>query len=248
MCYTVNAKATIEGLNKRFSAKNNTPELHKTYNKLSGFNAVATPITDYSKLPVLTSNHNSVFTYMQWGLIPSWTKQEDAKQFVMNNLNAKAETIFEKRSFEPSLKSQRCIIPITGFFENREISKEKYPYFISIKGEPIFSLAGIYDVWEDEISETTIQSFSIITTQANPLMEKIHNTKKRMPVILTKENERHWIEAKLSDIDIRHLLQPIDDSIMQAHTISKRINNNRINSDVENITAEVEYPELLMFE
>lgn len=248
MCYTINAKATIEQLNKRYDATNETPEVHKVFYKLSGFNAVATSIKDYPKLPILTSKQNDVFTYMQWGLIPFWTPQDKAKIFVINNLNAKSETIFEKKSFAPSLKEKRCIIPITGFYESREVNKEKYPYFIHLKNEEIFSLAGIYDTWKDKESGATIKGFSIITTDANPLMAKIHNNKLRMPVILTRENEKRWITEEISDEEIKHILQPLDDSLMKAHTVDRKVNNTRIDSDYAGITDLVEYPELGMFD
>lgn len=248
MCYTINAVARAEKLIKRFSAKNETPEIHKSFYKLSGFNAIATPIKDYPKLPVLTSNQNDAFTYMQWGLIPFWTPQDKAKTFVINNLNAKSETIFEKKSFAPSLKSKRCIIPVTGFFESREVNKVKFPYFIYLKDEEIFSLAGIYDTWEDKETGSTINAFSIITTEANPLMAKIHNNKLRMPVILTKEKEKQWISPQISDAEIKSLLQPLDDSLMLSHTVDKKVNNTKIDSNYFGITDKVEYPELGMFE
>lgn len=244
MCYTINAKATIEQLNKRYNAINETPEAHKQYYKLSGFNSNATRINEFPKLPVLTSSNKGIFEYMQWGLIPFWTAQDKAKTYVINNLNAKAETIFEKKSFSPSLKNKRCIIPVTGFFESRECNKENYPYFIYLKNEEIFSLAGIYDNWKDKETGVIIKSFSIITTEANPLMAKIHNKKNRMPVILTKENEQQWILPELNENEIKELLQPIDENFMAAHTVDKKVNNNKIDSNYPEITEQFQYSDV----
>ena len=240
--------ATPEQLSKRYNATIENPEVYTIHHKLSGFNPVALPVTDYTKLPILTAEEHNIFTSMQWGLIPFWTPQDKAKTFVINNLNAKAATIFEKKSFAPSLKKKRCIIPITGFYESREVNKEKYPYFIHLKNEEIFSLAGIYDTWKDKESGITVKSFSIITTVANPLMAKIHNNKLRMPVILTRENERNWIAPEISEEEIKHLLQPLDDSLMEAHTVDKKVNNTRIDSNYAGITDLVEYPELGLFD
>jgi putative SOS response-associated peptidase YedK len=244
MCYTVNAKATIEELNKRYNATNETPEVHKQFYKLSGFNAKATLIKDYPKLPVLTCSQDHVFTYMQWGLLPFWTTQDKAHVFVINNLNAKSETIFEKKSFAPSLKNKRCIIPVTGFFESRECNKESYPYYIRLKGEEIFSLAGIYDTWKDKETGSIIKSFSIITTDANPLMAKIHNKKLRMPVILSPDKERQWILPELRENEIKDLLQPLDESLMMAYTVDKKVNNNKIDSNFPEIIKPVIYPDI----
>ncbi len=244
MCYTINAKATITDLNKRYNATNETPEVHQLFYKLSGLNSKTTLIKDYPKLPVITSSDNGVFKYMQWGLIPFWTPQDKAKIFSINNLNAKAETLAEKKSFSHSLKTKRCIIPITGFFESRECNKENYPYFIKLKGEEIFSLAGIYDTWKDEESGSTIKSFSIITTEANPLMAKIHNKKLRMPVILTREMEKQWIQEELRESEMESLLLPLEESLMTAHTVDKKVNNTRIDSNYPEITNAVGFPEL----
>lgn len=247
MCYTVNAKATVQQLNKRYNAINETPELHQLLYKLSGFNAKATLIKDYQKLPVLTASDYKSFKYMQWGLIPFWTPQEKAKGFAINNLNAKGETIFEKKSFSPSLKSKRSIIPITGFFESRACNKENYPYFIHLKDEEIFSLAGIYDTWKDKETGSIINSFSIITTEANALMAKIHNKQLRMPVILTREKEQQWIQSEISETEITELLQPLDELLMVAHTVDKKANNSKIDANFPDVTNGVTYPELDLF-
>ncbi|MEO6904316.1 MAG: SOS response-associated peptidase [Bacteroidia bacterium] len=247
MCYTINARATVQQLNKRYNANNETPELHQLLYKLSGFHAKTTRIKDYRKLPVLTATDTKSFKYMQWGLIPFWTPQEKSKEFAINNLNAKGETIFEKKSFAPSLKGKRCIIPITGFFESRTCNKENYPYFIHLKDADIFSLAGIYDTWKDKETGSIINSFSIITTQANALMAKIHNKQLRMPVILTLEKEQQWIQSEISEKEITELIQPLDELLMVAHTVDKKVNNSKIDSNFPDVTNVVTYPELGLF-
>jgi putative SOS response-associated peptidase YedK len=69
-----------------------------------------------------------------------------------------------------------------------------------------------------------------------------------MPVILTGENEKQWLAAAISDEEIKHLLQPLDDSLMQAHTVDKKVNNTRIDTDQPGITNMVEYPELALLD
>ncbi|MFL5766089.1 MAG: SOS response-associated peptidase [Bacteroidia bacterium] len=247
MCYKKNQQATAEELEKRYKATLFHEE-YKQFHNLSGFNPTVLPIAEYPKLPVLTAENQEEFTFMQWGLLPFWTPQDKAKTFAINNLNAKAETLLEKKSFAPSVKSKRCIIPVTGFFESREVNKINYPYFIHLKNEKIFSLAGIYDSWKDPESGKSILSYSVITCEANPLMAKIHNKKLRMPVILSATLERSWIAPEISNEEIAHLLRPLDDSLMEANTIDKKINNTRIDSNHAGITDLVEYPELGMFD
>lgn len=195
--------------------------------------------------PVITANDPNEFQLFNWGLIPKWTPNQDlAKQFRINNLNSKSETIFEKRSFSTAIKNQRCLIPITGFFEWRDINKKKYPYHIQLKEEEIFCLAGIYDEWIDKQSGEILNTFSIVTTEANPLMAKIHNLKLRMRFILSKDKARNWLEPNLTESDIKELMKPLDENLMTAHTISKRITSRTENPDSPETLTPYSYPEL----
>ncbi len=173
----------------------------------------------FPNCPVITSNEQ-IQTYL-WGLIPFWTRSEtDALEIRKMTPNAKAETIFDKPSFREPIKSKRCVIPSTGFFEWRTEGTKKTPYYIQVKNEEIFSLAGIYDEWTNRETGEILYTFSIITTAANPLMEFIHNTKKRMPVILSKENESEWLNPRLSKSEIEKLLTPYPEHDMTAYIVA----------------------------
>jgi putative SOS response-associated peptidase YedK len=216
MCYNLNAKAKIKELKERYDATFENEEEHQEYYSVSGF--------AHPNLPVLTSEESKIFSYKSWGLIPFWTQDiEKSKIFSNNNLNAKSETIFEKPSFNTVIRKKRCIIPVNGFFEWRDINKVKYPHYITLKDDSIFSLAGIYDNWTDKVTGIKTSTFSILTTEANPLMAKIHNLKLRMPLILPKEKEMDWIKQEVSDEELNNLMLPFDESLMKAHTISRRI-------------------------
>ena len=82
-------------------------------------------------------------------------------------LNARADTIFEKPSFREPIMKKRCIVPSTGYFEWRHEGANKIPYYIYVKDEPIFSMAGIYDRWLDKDTGEEHKTFSIITTDTN---------------------------------------------------------------------------------
>lgn len=120
-----------------------------------------------------------------WGLIPFWVKNlEAANKISERTLNARSETIFEKPSFRHSIMSKRCLIIADGFFEWQHENKKAYPYYIKLKGNETFGIAGIWDSWTNPESKEEMRTFSVITTAANSLLEKVHNTRKRMPVIL----------------------------------------------------------------
>lgn len=173
---------------------------------------------NYPKCPIITeSDEIQVFN---WGLIPFWTKDEkNAEEIKRMTLNARADTIFEKPSFREPIMKKRCIIPSTGYFEWRHEGKKKIPYFIFLKDEPIFSMAGIYDSWLDKKTGEVKQTFSIITTDANPLTDYIHNTKHRMPAILSKEEENRWLDSSLSKTEIDSLLNPYEADKMDAYIV-----------------------------
>lgn len=137
--------------------------------------------------------------------------------------NAKAETIFEKPSFRNPILSKRCIVPSTGYFEWRHEGVNRIPYYIYLKDEEIFSMAGVYDIWENPENKELLHTFSIITTNANPLTAYIHNTKQRMPVILLEEEEEKWLDPKLSKADIQSFFKPFDENKMDAYIIDKDI-------------------------
>lgn len=157
---------------------------------------------------------------MQWGLIPSWFKDVDFKEIAAMTLNARIESVNEKVSFKHLLHSQKCIVPSTGFFEWKQVGKEKIPYFIYPSTGTIFSMAGLYDCWINPLSGLQHKTFSILTCPANSLMEEIHNTNKRMPLILDSNQEMQWLEGKLITDD---LMGPISSESIRAHEVDRNI-------------------------
>jgi len=237
-----------------YNISNNTNEeaklqkvLGATYPKKLGQLKIRFSVSGFTHpdWPVIAADNPNEFQLFYWGLIPKWTSNPElAKQFRVNNLNSKSETIFEKRSFSEAIKKQRCLIPVTGFFEWRDINKKKYPYYIHLKDEEIFCLGGIYDEWVNKQSGEIINTFSIVTTEANPLMAKIHNLKLRMPLILSKDKAKDWLVPNLSESDIKSLMKPLDENLMTAYTISKRITSKTENPNSPETLVPYNYPEL----
>jgi putative SOS response-associated peptidase YedK len=127
--------------------------------------------------------------------VPFWAKDLD---FRKNTLNARIESVSEKPSFKNST-SNRCLVIASSFFEwhwNDEKGKSKDKYEIFSAEDELFAMAGIYDTWLNPGNGTTYHSFAIVTTAANKQMEYIHNHKKRMPIILKKEDEAAWLDSK----------------------------------------------------
>ena len=199
----------------------------------------------FLQMPVITQADPKYVQLFNWGLIPSWVKTKmDADKLKAQTLNARSETAFEKPSFRSGIKYNRCLIPADGFFEWMDVNKKKYPHYIFMKNQELFCFGGIYANWTDRFTGELIQSFSILTTDANPMMEKIHNSKKRMPVIIPSNDYEHWLDNNLMPKDIQQFFKPFPESEMAYHTISKLITSRVDNSNVPEVVEPCNYPEL----
>jgi putative SOS response-associated peptidase YedK len=136
-------------------------------------------------------------------------------------INARADTVAEKPAFKNAFKLRRCLIPADGFYEWKVIGKDKQPYRIMLKDQQIFSMAGLFDSWNSPEGEK-IFSCSIITTDPNELMIDIHD---RMPMILSREDERKWLDVEQPVEDLKKMLQPFPVEHMMAYPVSKDVGN-----------------------
>ena len=196
----------------------------------------------HPRLPVITDDE---MTLKEWGLIPEWTSDRGKADELQNmTLNAMGETIFEKPSFRHNILSHRCLLPVSGFYEWREFKNTKYPYFIHPDSKPGFLLGAVYDSWTDPLTNETADTFSIVTTAANPLLEMIHNVKKRMPLILDYEAADRWLNPATSPEELRTLIRPFDETKMKAYTIGKAAGNPKFDRNIPEILNRVNYPEL----
>lgn len=241
MCYHYSLKAESKKIEERYKATFETVDVFSPIYHTSGF--------VFGKMPVILSNDPEHIKLLNWGLIPSWSKDKSkALAARVNTLNARSETIYDKPSFKDSAKNKRCLIPATGFFEWMDLNKVKYPHLISLKDQEIFSFGGLWQstsIINENGEKELYETFSIITTDANPLMEKIHNLKKRMPLILPKEFERKWLNDKLTKEEVEGMLLPYPEEKMQAHTISKLITSRTESPNVAQVLEKFDYPELL---
>jgi putative SOS response-associated peptidase YedK len=199
-------------------------ELSKRYNKKIRSNLPESPIyfaSGFSHPSWRIVTRDESLEWMQWGLIPSWFNGEDPTEISNLTLNSRIETADEKASFKHLFNRQNCIVPSNGFFEwkTRE-QKQKIPYFVFPVQDMFFSMAGLFDQWLDPKNGEIHKTFTILTGEANALMSEIHNTKKRMPILLLPEQENAWIDGNLTT---ETLLTPAPDSIMGAHEIDKHI-------------------------
>src|SRR3954471_13048493 len=159
---------------------------------------------------------------LRWGLIPYW-----AKEAAIGNklINARAESVAEKASFKWSFKKKRCLIPTSGFFEWKKEGKAKQPYLIHRQDGKPFAFAGLWSTWVDREhgSTTPVETFTILTTDANDLMRPLHD---RMPVIVDPENFDLWLDPKMEDAAVlQPLLVPHAIEGFEAFPVSRLVNS-----------------------
>jgi putative SOS response-associated peptidase YedK len=154
---------------------------------------------------------------MEWGCIPFYVKDLDKfKKQRKTMLNARSERILQdSKSYWYKIRNRRCLIPVNGFYEHRKVVgfKNKIPYFITLKNQPMFFLPGLFSVAEIIDKETgemiKVWSYTLITRDANSLMRQIHNdgeNKFRMPLLLPFELSQKWINEELSDEEYKAIL------------------------------------------
>lgn len=159
--------------------------------------------------------------FFTWGLIPSWAKDPSIGSRM---INARSETLAEKPSFRTAYRRRRCLILADGFYEwqARPGTKNKIPHYLRMEsGEP-FGFAGLWERWFSE-DGSEIRSCTIITTEPNELVEKVHN---RMPVILGAEARADWLDPEERTPDsLQHYLTAFPAVEMVAYPVSTMVNS-----------------------
>ncbi|MBO0347627.1 SOS response-associated peptidase [Phormidium pseudopriestleyi FRX01] len=163
------------------------------------------------------------FQMMRWGLIPFWAK--DVKMGA-KLINARSETVSEKPSFRSPFKHRRCWILADGFYEWETTDSGKQPFYFQLKdGEP-FAFAGLWERWQSPEGES-IESCTILTTEANELMSRIHV---RMPVILSPTSRDRWLDSATPPEELHPLLTPYDSQEMIGYPVSRMVNTPKTDS------------------
>lgn len=178
----------------------------------------------------------------EFGLIPHWAND---KKMQYSTMNARDDKLMESNLWRPCFQKKRCIIPASGFYEHHTLDKDiqlpggknptnKVPYYFKLKSSDIFGFAGLYDQWEDTESGQTIGTFSIITTDPNPLVRKIHNQKDRMPTILRKEDYDFWLDQSVNPKDYfdQNIFAPYPEDDMEAWQITKELDYGKQGEDL----------------
>ena len=175
---------------------------------------------------------------VHWGLIPPWSKDTKTGYSL---INARADGVATKPSFRRAFKKQRCLLPVTAFYEWQKVADgPKQPYCIRLRGGALGAFAGLWERWTSEDGATVVDSTTIVTTVPNDLVSNIHD---RMPAVLTREHYATWLDPQEDRAEtLLGLLVPYPAMGMEAYRVSSLVN--RPQNEVERCLAPVEQGEL----
>ena len=213
MCGRFTQKAPWEKVKKEFAAE--TPESNSFKPRYN--------IAPMQIVPVVRCGAESerIISTLKWGLVPSWSKDAEIGNRM---INARAETLTEKPSFREAFAKRRCLIPTSGFYEWKKTdSGAKQPCYFYLKEKEVFGFAGLWEEWIDKESGELLETFTIITTEANACLKPVHD---RMPVIVKATDYDEWLDPKIKDTEkLEKLLAPYPANEMDSHTVSRAVNS-----------------------
>jgi putative SOS response-associated peptidase YedK len=217
MCGRYSLFTPAEELEERFGASFPRP-VEPRYNCAPG-----------QQLPVVAGDEPDRFSFKGWGLVPSWA-DDSSTSFI----NARAETVREKRSFAEPFESRRCLVPADGFYEWVEEEGGKQPYRVAYTDDRPFAMAGLWERWtpptrqtglaefggDDEGEPETRETFTVVTTEPNAVVADLHH---RMAVVLSPEEESTWLHGDPEEAF--QLLDPAPADDWEAYPVSTRVNS-----------------------
>ncbi|MHA1169457.1 MAG: SOS response-associated peptidase [Candidatus Hodarchaeales archaeon] len=196
----------LESIKERFGIKDIRYHYNPSYN-----------IAPTQEIAIIDSEN--ILQPSRWGMISPKTVGKPI-------INARCETVMEKKSFRPALEQRRCLIPADGYYEWRKDGKKKTPFYFGLKKDEPFAFAGLYEPWESNDGESKLTS-AIITTEANEIGKPVHG---RMPVILKPENESDWLDPETDLKKLVDFLKPYPSEEMQVYEVSPKVNSFKYNS------------------
>jgi putative SOS response-associated peptidase YedK len=206
--YSISAPADL--LRERFSV--DVPDFYR-----AKYNAAPTQL-----LPVITNASPKGLSLFYWGTSPEWSKNKVLSEKIVN---VRAESLEEKPALKKAIRKSRCIVPADGFYGWKKVGKKTaIPHRFVLNSRDPFSMAGLWEEFEDTDGHE-IQTFTIITQSANELVETIQE---RMPVILTKQAEKIWLDNSSDEESLIGLLTKYPAAAMNFYPVAPGISDTRV--------------------
>lgn len=250
MCYDISFSTTIEMVTDYIPDLIVDPQIGMEYEMI-----VHSQAQSFRKYPIILmqggQKHLKAF---EWGIVTNYMNTpEKLKQLRNSHCNARSEKIIgDKKSIWHRLRKQRCLIPVTGIMEHREVKafKNKIPYHVRLKDRKMFCIPGLYNYSENNVDKETgelIGTYTLVTRSANAVMMQIHNSGDqafRMPLFLPKELEMKWLDPELTDDAIQEILNFEMPSEMLEYTTTWTIRTTKDRPDGKDKLDPYEWPNL----
>ncbi|MFC6825405.1 SOS response-associated peptidase [Halopelagius fulvigenes] len=210
-----------EELVSRFDAEPARP-LERRYNCAPG-----------QELPVVTDDAPEEMRFLKWGLMPGWA---DDRSVGSTLINARAETVREKPSFREAFERRRCLVVADGFYEWTARDGERRPYRVAFEDDRPFAMAGLWERWRPERTQTglddfaegtpadpdpdVLETFTVVTAEPNEVVAELHD---RMAVVLAPDEEETWLRGDGAEAAALLDAHPADE--MRAYPVSARVND-----------------------
>lgn len=219
MYFKISNTAKREQMEKWTNTSFKYPHLYEPQLVINGLNEVS--------IPVITIENPNELALAIWGMLPEFYEEDwTIFQNTTNTLNLHEESMSSDLWYVDALKHRRSLIPVTGFFTSYLKEGKTYPYYISLKDNKPFYLAGIYNTLEDGFI-----TCSLIVGKANNFIKKFQNVVDCMPLIVTANNKEEWLDKNTPLDYIKKILKSPIANKFQANPIAKELFNNDITYD-----------------
>lgn len=183
-----------------------------------------------------TDDGRRQWSLLRWGLVPSW-----ATDLAIGNrmINARSETVDEKRSFKKAFMERRCLVPADGYYEWQKTSQGKQPFLIQHADGKVLAMAALWECNRKlDGDQQPLETFTILTTAANQTTSGIHD---RMPVFLAPDAQAIWLDDKIEDPNLlKTLLHPAPEDWLTTFPVSTIVNSPR--NDTSDCIKPIELP------
>lgn len=158
---------------------------------------------------------------LRWGLIPGWARDE---AWAARCINARSETVAVKPMFRSAFRDRRCVVPADGYYEWEASGGRKLPWRWVRRDRGPLLLAGLWESWVGPGATAALETFTILTTEANRDTAGVHP---RMPVILEAEGAAAWLDAGSEAGRLQALCVPLREGVLEGYRVSTVVNNSR---------------------
>ncbi len=151
----------------------------------------------------------------RWGLFPFWAK---------DSVNADYQTIASKPYMERMLRRQRCILPCSGFYGQKQFGQEKAPRAMHtvVPNQPLLAVPGVFDCWRNAEGKE-VRAFTMITAATAGAMSV---WQPRIPVMLDEEGIEDWLNPSITEFSaLRKHLEAMDSHLMRSYPVTNAVHN-----------------------